>query len=178
MNTRDQILQGARHELQQATAQDLMTSSPRSIHESTTVKQAAEFLSLMGIGGAPVIDDAGRPVGVLSRTDVQRHLGRIPEALSDLASLSEEGGARASIPVCQIMTRAVFSVRPETPATKVIAKLMALQVRRLFVVDPYGVLIGVVSASDLLRPLVAPEATSQDEDVASLVDAAPQALAS
>jgi CBS domain-containing protein len=153
MKTRRADLHTALRSLDTATARNLMTRNPRSIRQTTSVEKAAELMSLKGISGAPVIDEAGRPVGVVSRTDVLRHLGRRSDFESspnryDLAEgLRERGGA----PVSQIMTRAVFSVRPETPAAKVIAKMIALEVRRLFVVDRYGVLIGVISAFDLLR---------------------------
>ncbi len=51
------------------------------------------------------------------------------------------------------MTPAVFCVHADTPAAKVVDKMLALNVRRLFVVDDAGVLVGVVSAFDVLRGL-------------------------
>ncbi len=51
------------------------------------------------------------------------------------------------------MTPAVFCVRPETAAGKVVEKMLALRARRLFVVDQGGALVGVVSAFDVLRGL-------------------------
>ncbi|MCI0464260.1 MAG: CBS domain-containing protein [Gemmataceae bacterium] len=51
------------------------------------------------------------------------------------------------------MTHGVFCARPETPAAKVVEKMLALKVRRLFVVDGDGVLIGVISAIDVLGNL-------------------------
>jgi CBS domain-containing protein len=54
------------------------------------------------------------------------------------------------------MTPAVFCVHTDTPAAKVVDKMLALNVRRLFVVDDDGVLVGVVSAFDVLRGLGGP----------------------
>jgi CBS domain-containing protein len=156
--------------LELATARNLMTANPRSIDQSSTVRQAAEFLSAAGLSGAPVIDEAGRPVGVISRTDLLRHLGPGIHESADLKEAVNDRSGRAATPIHRIMTRAVFSVRPDTPAMKVIAKLTALEVGRLFVVDTYGVLLGVVSAFDLLRSLADPgepatfsEADASDE---------------
>ena len=59
--------------LNAATAADLMTPNPLSIRQNATVKEAAAFLSDRGISAAPVIDDAGRAVGVLSRADIVVH---------------------------------------------------------------------------------------------------------
>ena len=51
------------------------------------------------------------------------------------------------------MTRGVFCVRPETLVAKVVEKMLVLKVRRLFVVDGDGALIGVISAIDVLGKL-------------------------
>ena len=53
----------------------------------------------------------------------------------------------------EMMTPVVFSVTPHTPAAKVVEDMLALKVHRLFVVDPDGVLVGVISALDVLRHL-------------------------
>src|SRR4051794_12856213 len=55
------------------TAVDLMTPNPVSIREDATVREAIGLLIDRGYSAAPVIDNAGRPVGVLSRTDVLVH---------------------------------------------------------------------------------------------------------
>ena len=60
------------------TARDLMTPDPVSISENATSAEAAAFLVESGISAAPVINEAGRPVGVLSRTDLVWHQGRKP----------------------------------------------------------------------------------------------------
>jgi CBS domain-containing protein len=54
------------------------------------------------------------------------------------------------------MTPVVFCVHPDDPAAEVVEKMLALNVRRLFVVDDAGVLVGVVSAFDMLRGLGRP----------------------
>jgi CBS domain-containing protein len=54
------------------------------------------------------------------------------------------------------MTPAVFCVHADTPAANVVGRMLALNVRRLFVVDDAGVLVGVVSAFDVLRGLGGP----------------------
>src|SRR6478609_3726231 len=59
--------------LNAATAADLMTPNPQSIRQNATIKEAAAFLTDRRISAAPVIDDAGRAVGVLSRADIVLH---------------------------------------------------------------------------------------------------------
>jgi CBS domain-containing protein len=140
------------------TAADLMTPDPVSIRRDATVAEAAAFLCTRGFSAAPVIDDAGRPVGVVSRTDLLHHQGqtavrRLAAPLGNAGSNSEPGD---TAPAWSVMTPVVFCVHADTPAAKIVDKMLALNVRRLFVVDGAGVLVGVVSAFDVLRGLSGP----------------------
>jgi CBS domain-containing protein len=155
--------------LSAATAADLMTPNPLSIRQNASVKEAASFLSDRGISAAPVIDDAGQAVGVLSRTDIvvhhRQHVQFVPH-ISDYYERTDLG-ARAGehIPegfqvenvdrsqVGDIMTPVVYAVSPNDSASKVVAKMVDDKVHRLFVIDDGGVLVGVISALDVLRKL-------------------------
>jgi CBS domain-containing protein len=151
------------------TAADLLTEQVVSIEQTAPLHQAVATLVDRGFSAAPVIDAAGRPVGVLSMTDVVIHdrnaftyARPVPEYYlkSDLqAAIGEPiGGFQVEVadrtPVRDLMTPVVFSVRPETPARQVIEQMLQLRVHRLFVLDGDGVLIGVVSMTDVLRRLL------------------------
>src|SRR5262245_20318077 len=56
-----------------ASAAELMTANPVSIDQHATLHEAAAVLTDKEINALPVIDDAGRPIGVLSRADLVRH---------------------------------------------------------------------------------------------------------
>jgi CBS domain-containing protein len=142
--------------LQAGTAADLMTKNPQSLRRDATVAEAAAFLAARGFSAAPVVDEACRPVGVVSRTDLLRHFGRT--AVHLLAARPGRGGAEpdGSAPVEDVMTPGVYCVHAATPAGKAVGKMLALDVRRLFVLDDAGVLVGVVSAFDVLRGLDRP----------------------
>jgi CBS domain-containing protein len=140
--------------LRARTAEEFMTADPLSLRHDATVAEAATFLSTRGFSAAPVIDEAGRPVGVVSRTDLLRLHG--PRAVRLLASPLGCGATSEPddhAPLRDVMTPVVFCVHPQTPAAAVVTKMLGLNVRRLFVVDDDGVLVGVVSASDVLRRL-------------------------
>jgi CBS domain-containing protein len=149
------------------TAKELMTSNPVSIGADETVKEAIAFLADKGFSAAPVIDDAGRPIGVLSRSDIVIHdrekvdyVPSLPEAYerSNWAARSGEPVRRGfqvehveQIRVRDIMTPVVFSVGPHTSAEEVIREMLDLRVHQLFVVDGLGVLVGIISALDVIR---------------------------
>ena len=149
--------------LRARTAADLMTPNPYSLRRDATVAEAAAFLSARGFGAAPVIDEAGRPVGVVSRTDLLCHLGRKAVHLpaSPLGRGNGGSGADPTAPVRDVMTPVVFCVGADTPAATLVGKMLVLNVRRLFVVDDAGVLVGVVSAFDVLRGLDRPSRTAR-----------------
>ena len=156
--------------LRAATAADLMTNHPISLQETALVSEAVILLTEHGFSAAPVIDAAGRPIGVVSRTDLLVHEREQGCSLTpadwyggeDLTRDFDKTDRRGlhvqrvdATRVRDIMTPAVFSVRPGATAEKVVAQMAALKVHRLFVVDEEEVLIGVISALDVLRNLSA-----------------------
>jgi CBS domain-containing protein len=153
-----QTERGPRLFLRAETAADLMSANPVSIRDTATIAEAVALLTDKGFSGAPVIDEAGRPIGVLSRADIIAHdRERIRSKAS--ASGGRSSGWQAEKPgptrARDLMTPAVFSITPEMEASKVISEMLALNVHRLFVVDKSGVLVGVISALDVLRHLEA-----------------------
>src|SRR4030081_2254929 len=59
--------------LQGKTARDLMTPNPLAVPDSATVPEIMALFTDRGENAAAVIDGAGRPVGVVSRTDLLIH---------------------------------------------------------------------------------------------------------
>lgn len=151
--------------LRAATAADLMHANPVSIRDNATVQELIALLTDKGFSAAPVIDEAGHPVGVVSRTDVLVHerekTTSIEPALEyyreeELKVAKHEGFHVEHVDhtlVRDIMTPTVFTVRTDTPVADVVDKMLSLRVHRLFVVDEDGALIGVISTFDILRKL-------------------------
>jgi CBS domain-containing protein len=148
-----------------------MTPNPVSIRATASLREALLLLHDRNIDAAPVIDDAGHAVGVISRSDLLTHDretavrdGGTPEYYTRRdphpaggESSPEACGFNVSdiTRVCDVMTGAVFSVRPDTPAASVVEQLLALNVHRLFVVGDDGILTGVITTTDVLRHLTA-----------------------
>lgn len=156
--TRPVILRGG-------TAEDLMSPNPISLREDLLLREAIAFLVDRGISGAPVIDEAGRPVGVLTQSDILVH---DREEAEHLAPPEAEFGSPLprewwdsfqvervdTTPIRDVMTPAVFCVRLNTPAWKVAEQMRELNVHRLFVTDEDGIMVGVVTAMDIVRNLM------------------------
>ena len=157
--------------LDSLTAADLMTPNPVSIRGEASVVEANILLTDRAISGAAVIDESGRPIGVLSSTDLlvhDREKANCPSLRAsdysgqELADWVEMRGLSSDFQVVEVdrttvssvMTPVVFSVTPESTARKVMEELVSLQVHRLFVVDKGGVLVGVISALDVVKGLL------------------------
>lgn len=124
---------------------EMMTKNPFSINETATARDAAAFLLEKNIDASPVINEAGRPIGVISVADIVRYEqghGHFP-------------ALRSSVCVKEIMNRELFFVSPNKPVGEVIDALLSSGFARLHVIDDDTVLIGVVSRSDLLRYIYA-----------------------
>jgi CBS domain-containing protein len=141
------------------TARELMTDNPVSINEHVTLREAAAFLTKRSISGAPVINDAGRPVGVLSRTDIVRFSGGVSDTPQMLGEFIDEAKRLSdpthldSVVVRQVMTPVVQSVNLDTSLAEVCERMLDHKVHRVFVTDEVGILVGVISALDVLRCL-------------------------
>lgn len=140
--------------LEAVTAADLMCDNPVSIRADATVAEATELLTRRGFSAAPVIDLSGRPVGVVSRTDVLIH---DRESLPGPYLAPEDADAPGTLVnatrVRDIMTPVVLSVPPTAPAAEVVKRMLEWKVHHLFVIDDNEVLVGVVSTLDVLKRL-------------------------
>jgi CBS-domain-containing membrane protein len=138
------VPRASRLTLDAVCAADLMTPNPMSLRAEATVAEAIAWLTEKGFSAAPVIDESGQPLGVVSRTDILIH-----ERERLRAAVTSEDRAT----VRDIMTPAVFSVAQRDPVEQVVEQLLILNVHQLYVVDAHHHLIGVISAHDVLRHL-------------------------
>ena len=103
-----------------------------------------------GFSGAPVVNAAGRAVGVISLSDIVVHdRNRSGYDLPDRRhERRPDAGPRRDDP-----GRLCGPAGTRRPAT-VIEEMVLLRVHRLFVTDADGVLVGVIAASDIVRRLM------------------------
>ena len=148
-----------------ATARDLMTPDPVSIHGGATIPEVLAFLTDTGYGAARSSTRRASPSAwsAAPTSSSMTAPGSTPEDVPPFYGETEpaapaRGGGPAGVgsPVraADLMTPAVFAVPPDTPAQEVAREMVRQNVHRLFVVDG-GVLVGVISALDLLRHFAA-----------------------
>jgi len=148
------------------SAEDLMSDNPISVRDDASVQEAIALMTDRGFSAAPVIDDSGRAVGVVTVTDILIHDREyvrylkiadvtVPADLSEYSSMPDDMGIEVvdRTAVSEIMTPTVFTVRPQTKTVEVVEMMIAHQVHHLFVADDDGTLVGVISMGDILRKL-------------------------
>jgi hypothetical protein len=111
---------------------DIMTREVTTVPPSMPVQQVASLLSERHLAGVPVVDDAGRVLGMVSEVDL---IGREGVMAGD------------------IMSRQVTSVTEDTAVEEVARLFVNQRLRRLPVVAD-GRLVGIVTRSDLLRGIL------------------------
>lgn len=109
----------------------VMSAHITCVSEDLAAEELVALLVDRGFSGAPVVDSAGKPVGVVSRSD-----------------LLEDARGRL---VRDIMMPIAFTL-PESASLSHAAALMAYEnIHRVPVVAADGAVIGIVSAMDIVR---------------------------
>jgi predicted transcriptional regulator len=148
--------------LLEQTAADLMTDALILIPRDMSLPAAAHLLALHQITGAPVVDDDGLCVGVLSATDFVSAVeqGR-PGSLRGCSAgydfnrawqmTEEDGLPRATVQ--DYMTANPVTVSADVPIAKLARMMVDAHIHRLLVVDETGHPRGIVSSTDILAAL-------------------------
>lgn len=122
------------------TAREYMTTQLLTFSPYTDVMAAIRTLVKHGHSGAPVVDDEGRVVGMLSEKDCLK-----------VAVLSNYEGVSPGM-VRDFMANSVNSVLPDTTLLEVASRFIDAPYKRLPVVED-GKLVGQISRSDVLRAI-------------------------
>jgi CBS domain-containing protein len=142
---------------------DVMTTDVFAVSPDTSLETAARLLAQKRISGAPVIDEKGRVVGVVSASDLvdpDADVDGIPGfplyyRVTD--GLAQEIGDHVHVRagrVTEVMTHAVMSIAADATVAEAASRMLQLGVHRLLVVRGDDELAGVVSTVDLLRGFV------------------------
>lgn len=145
-------------------AKDIMTASVVCVSVKDSVFDAAELLLGAGVSAAPVVNDKGNVVGIVSEADLI-HRAEIETAprkswLSRLLD-SEAGAARDFVAaharkVVDVMTREVVSASEDATLGELVQLIEKHGVKRIPIVRD-GKLVGVVSRANLLEALLSRE---------------------
>lgn len=150
--------------MSERSVESVMQRDVVTLHPGSSARDAGRLLAEHRIGGAPVVDEAGRVVGVLSQSDLARLGAERPSTaaagafFSDVDDYRDIGALPAAasvVPVARLMSHDVLSVAPGATLAEAARRMRERRVHRLLVVED-GALRGVVSAFDLLVAITEP----------------------
>ena len=112
-------------------AKDIMTRDVITVSSAMTIKSLAMTLIKNQISGAPVVDKAGKIVGVVSESDIVAKKGKHVQA---------------------IMSKKIISVGEETPVEEIARMMTTHHIKRLPVMND-GEVVGIVSRADIVSAI-------------------------
>lgn len=131
------------------TVGDVMTRDVVTIDRSSSLQDCATKMRVHGVGALPVVDRF-RLHGIIAESDVSGK-GRVPTVRQRYSWLAGPRRNLRALTAADVMTPRVVTTTAESPIAAAAREMFRHRVHRLPVVDMDGLLVGIVSQSDLLR---------------------------
>jgi predicted transcriptional regulator len=143
-------------------AKDFMIPVQDSLSPGMTLKEAVKLLRVarkgeerVGLKGLPVLDKDGKPVGMLSMTDVLKAVHPAYLSLMNLSNFTWEGMVEslakdaADKKVETAMSKIVITVNEDDPLMECVDLMIKNNVKRLPVLDRTGKVAGMIYERDV-----------------------------
>ena len=148
-------------------AKDIMTKEIITLSPETEIAEAARLLLEKRINGAPVVNSAGKLVGILCQSDLIAQQKSIPIpslftlldgyiSLKTTKRMDKEVEKIAATKVAEAMTPDPVTVDPETDIEKIAVLMVEKNYHTLPIIES-GQLVGILGKEDVLRTLIAEE---------------------
>ncbi len=121
---------------------DLMTIDPITVELEATIEVAEELMRRHRVSGLPVVDQAGRLIGVISQTDI---LYLDVPAVRALIRNRERG-----VRVHEVMSAPPVTIDASASIQDAAIRMHTEHIHRLVAVDEHGRPVGVISAMDFV----------------------------
>ncbi len=118
---------------------DMPGREPTCVRRDLRVSEIADLFVTDRLRALPVVDDAHRLIGIVTKTDLLRVEGRA------------RGNAFSPVTVAEIMTPIVHGLPEDAPVAYAIALMAFERLHEVPVVDAEGRVLGMVTAIDALR---------------------------
>lgn len=115
---------------------DRMSEHPVTIEPESSALSALGIMQYHHLRHLPVVDTTSRIVGILAERDLLLAAGRY---------------LHAGMEVSEVMSHKVFTVRADTPISDAARMMADLKIGSLPVVDEAGLIIGIITESDMFR---------------------------
>jgi CBS-domain-containing membrane protein len=137
------------------TAEELMSQDVLTVPARMSLHGAAQMLMRARVTGAPVVDDRGQCVGVISTTDFLKLAGGVPEhgpfgsnLACDWQVLELDSVPEDTVEIA--MTPDPVMVRRDALLGELARRMLDAHIHRVVVVDENRRPVGIVSTTDVL----------------------------
>lgn len=139
---------------------EVMVKDVESLSQDISVKEAMDILFKRRISGLPVIDKAGKLVGMFTEKNILSYL--LPGYIEKVGRFVYEENPKATrkklaelcqIKVSQLMRKEVVTTTEDVALCEAARIMLTQKVRRLPVVDKEGRVIGIIAREDILRAM-------------------------
>jgi CBS domain-containing protein len=146
-------------------SKDVMTTNVLTVGPDTDVRTIARSLIERGISAVPVVDHAGRIIGIVSEGDLmrraeagtERHPSWWLALFAGPEDTARDYAKSHGLTAKDVMTRPAITVAEDAPLGEIATLLERHRIKRVPVVRD-GTIVGIVSRANLLHGLVAKEA--------------------
>lgn len=143
-----------------------MSREPIVVRPETSLKEAIHILAQHRISGLPVVDEAGKLVGIISESDLMwQETGVTPPAyimildsviyLENPARYERDLHKALGQTVGEVMTTNPTSISPEKSLREAAQIMHEKNIRRLPAIDNDGKVIGILTRGDIIREMAA-----------------------
>ncbi|NTV31601.1 CBS domain-containing protein [candidate division WWE3 bacterium] len=136
---------------------EVMSTNVLTIKDSTSFKEIVHLLEDHHISGAPVVNEKGKVIGIISEKDLLDHVFpseadccEDPSYYFDHERIEKEAKEITKLKAKNLMSKKIVSVKPNDHILKACSLMMINDIRRLPVMDN-GELIGIVTTKDIYR---------------------------
>ena len=153
-------------------ARDVMTADVVTIGPGASVAEAAKLMLDRRISGVPVVDGAGKVVGLISEGDLMRRAELLTEQRPWWLALAKSPEEKATafakahgLKVADVMTKDVVSIDEDAPLDRIAMLFEGRGIKRAPVLRD-GKLVGIVSRANLLQGVAMGKASTSADDEA------------
>jgi CBS domain-containing protein len=146
------------------TVADIMTPDPVTVKPQAPLKEAIKLLVEKRISGLPVVDDAGKVIGVISESDLMwQETGPEPPPffmfLDSVIYLENPGRYEKELhkslgqTVGEVMSDRAVTVTADLSLSKAARLMHEKKIRRLPVINAQGQPVGIITQGDIIRSM-------------------------
>ncbi|NEP23416.1 CBS domain-containing protein [Moorena sp. SIO3I6] len=148
------------------TVAEVMTRDPIVVQPQTPIKEVIKIIAEQSISGLPVVNEAGKLVGVISEADLLwQETGVEPPVyimfldsviyLENPARYDQELHKALGQTAGEVMTGHPMSIKPDKPLRKAAKLMQEKSIHHLPVTDEAEQVIGILTSGDIVRAMAA-----------------------